>query len=156
LSEVQFYNNFVKGFEEYETVRINHPTLNLLSRISSVVLITILVFVLGMPSMYVAWFKMEQDKIAATLCAQREIPNNTCQGTCHMNEVLKKVEGRSDDGAVPDPGTIEIKEIQMLIEHNRSKMHKFTRTIVRHISSEKVLKGIRRNVFRPPMVQLAG
>jgi hypothetical protein len=37
-------------------------------------------------------FKINQERIAQTLCEQREIKNNTCEGKCHLEKQLKKVD----------------------------------------------------------------
>jgi len=129
---------------------------NLFNRIASIVLIAILVIVLGMPSLFVGWFKIDQDRIAATLCVQKEDPNNTCKGSCHMNKMLKKVDNRTDNSTAPDPSRIEIKEIQMLLEQNGSNVCEFARTVAHYIASEKVLLGVKESIFRPPVTPLVG
>ena len=130
--------------------------LDLVYRIASIVLIAFLVIVLGMPSAFVGWFKIEQDKIAATLCVQKEDLNNTCQGACQMDKMLKKVDKRADNTTAPDPNRIEIKEIQMLIEQNGSNMHEFTFAIACPDVSEKVLAGVKKSLFRPPVALWVG
>ena len=37
-------------------------------------------------------FKINQDKIAKTLCVTKEIENNTCQGKCHLKKQLEKAD----------------------------------------------------------------
>ena len=37
-------------------------------------------------------FKINQDRIAKTLCVQKEIKNNCCKGKCHLEKELKKAE----------------------------------------------------------------
>ena len=37
-------------------------------------------------------FKINQDKIAKTLCVKKEIENNTCQGKCHLKKQLEKAD----------------------------------------------------------------
>lgn len=42
-------------------------------------------------SVYIS-FKINQDRIANTLCVQKEIKNNCCKGKCHLIKELKKVD----------------------------------------------------------------
>jgi plasmid maintenance system antidote protein VapI len=37
-----------------------------------------------------AKFKINQDKIAKTICIQRKVANNTCNGRCELRKTLKK------------------------------------------------------------------
>jgi hypothetical protein len=37
-------------------------------------------------------FKINQDKIAKTLCVKKEIKNNSCQGKCHLKKQLDKAD----------------------------------------------------------------
>lgn len=37
-------------------------------------------------------FKINQDEIAKTICVQRKIANNTCNGRCELRKSLKKLE----------------------------------------------------------------
>ena len=37
-------------------------------------------------------FKINQNEIAKTICIQREIANNTCNGSCELRKSLKKFE----------------------------------------------------------------
>ncbi len=37
-----------------------------------------------------AKFKINQDEIAKTICVQRKIANNTCNGHCELRKTLKK------------------------------------------------------------------
>lgn len=37
-------------------------------------------------------FKINQDKIAKTICIQRETINNSCNGRCELQKSLKKLE----------------------------------------------------------------
>jgi hypothetical protein len=37
-------------------------------------------------------FKINQDKIAKTLCVKKEIKNNGCQGKCHLKKQLDKAD----------------------------------------------------------------
>jgi plasmid maintenance system antidote protein VapI len=37
-----------------------------------------------------AKFKINQDEIAKTICIQRKVANNTCNGRCELRKTLKK------------------------------------------------------------------
>ena len=37
-------------------------------------------------------FKINQDEIAKTICIQRELVNNTCNGNCELQKSLKKLD----------------------------------------------------------------
>ncbi len=34
-------------------------------------------------------YELRQDYFASVLCEKKEVPNNTCQGGCHLNKELK-------------------------------------------------------------------
>lgn len=40
-------------------------------------------------------FKIQQKRIAATLCVQKDVKANTCQGKCHLKKMVKKSEATS-------------------------------------------------------------
>jgi len=100
----------------------------------------------------VGWFKIDQQRIAATLCVQKETPENTCQGNCHMNKVLKSVESGSEDGTVPERTMVEVKEIQMLFEGATDYKLNVIEERLNDRTSCNILQGFKQDFFRPPMV----
>ena len=62
-------------------------------------------------------FKLDQERIAQTLCEQREIKNNTCEGKCHLEKQLKKAD-QEDQKRSPIP---QNKQTEVLYTFSPSK-----------------------------------
>ena len=52
-------------------------------------------------SLVVLDFELRKDIIATTLCIQKEVVNNTCQGHCHLMSTLEEVDD-AEQAASPD------------------------------------------------------
>lgn len=119
--------------------------------ITAILLIASLLFVIGTPSILVGWFKLDQERIAQTLCVKRSEAKNTCQGQCHMNKVLKKTENAADKSTSQERERIEVKEIQMISQ----QVDEFAATPVAFTipteSPAKVLEGFHKVLLRPPI-----
>ena len=44
-----------------------------------------------------AKFKIDQDEIVKTICVQRKLPTNTCQGHCALKKSLKELENNEKE-----------------------------------------------------------
>jgi len=55
-------------------------------------IIPLLLFQLGSKSFILFHFLINQEEIAATLCVQKEVEDNCCQGSCHLNKQLEEQE----------------------------------------------------------------
>lgn len=49
------------------------------------------------PSLVLFHFELNQAKIAAEKCVERDVPNSCCQGKCYLNDVLEKTSQPVDD-----------------------------------------------------------
>jgi hypothetical protein len=57
------------------------------------ILLALLIFLQPFSKVYIyASFKINQDKIAKTLCVKKEIKNNCCQGKCHLKKQLDEAD----------------------------------------------------------------
>jgi hypothetical protein len=57
------------------------------------ILLALLIFLQPFSKVYIyVSFKINQDKIAKTLCVKKEIENNTCQGKCHLKKQLAEAD----------------------------------------------------------------
>lgn len=54
----------------------------------------------------VAGFELNRETIAKTLCVKKDIPNNGCQGKCHLMKQLEQVEEREGQQTPHDPKRI--------------------------------------------------
>ena len=96
-------------------------------------------------------FKINQDKIAKTLCVKKEIENNTCQGKCHLKKQLEK----ADEEEQKQAPTNTKEKVEVLYSQNHSALFLFnpvteekSTTYYSFHLSEKHLHS----VFHPPKV----
>jgi hypothetical protein len=95
-------------------------------------------------------FKINQDEIAKTICIQRKVANNTCNGQCELRKTLKKYdenERKTDNVLKEKVELIYIKpvfenELVMSFDKNSSKLSVF------HTSEKPI--SISKLTFRPP------
>lgn len=55
-------------------------------------IIPLLLLQIGSKSLILIHFLINREEIAATLCVQKEVENNCCQGSCHLNKQLEEQE----------------------------------------------------------------
>jgi hypothetical protein len=95
-------------------------------------------------------FKINQDEIAKTICIQRKVANNTCNGQCELRKTLKKYdenERKTDNVLKEKVELIYIKpvfenELVISFDTNSSKLSVF------HTSEKPI--SISKLAFRPP------
>ncbi|MFN6377857.1 MAG: hypothetical protein ACK4WD_01180 [Flavobacteriales bacterium] len=57
-----------------------------------------LLHIVSRASIYVT-FLYNQESIAKTLCIKKDVPNNTCNGQCHLKKQLEKTENSNEKGS---------------------------------------------------------
>ena len=65
-------------------------------------------------------FKINQDEITKTICVQRKLPTNTCQGHCALKKSLKELEDNEKEMQNNLKEKAELVYIQNTIENNFS------------------------------------
>ena len=96
-------------------------------------------------------FKVHQEEIAKTLCVQREMKENKCNGHCFLSKQLKKAAEKEKKE------TENLKEKQELVYLNSisensvtpSYAIESTRISISHIGEKP--KSIPFSIFRPPL-----
>lgn len=63
-----------------------------------------------------AKFKINQDEIAKTICIQRKIANNTCNGNCELKKSLKKFDDNEKEMQNNLKEKLELVYIQNILE----------------------------------------
>ena len=59
-------------------------------------------------------FEINQDYIAKNICVKKNIPNNHCNGKCHLNKLLKEDDNKQD--TTPFANFKQIKEVQLFYQ----------------------------------------
>ena len=59
-------------------------------------------------------FKINQDYIAKNLCVKKDIPDNSCKGSCHLKKQLDEEEKKEE--APPVRNLKEVKEFQLFYQ----------------------------------------
>ncbi len=93
-------------------------------------------------------FRFRQAEIATTLCVKKDVPNNTCQGRCHLKKMMKA--GQDADRKTPAttvrdlvmPLALPTEPLSLAISHHPQKACPM-------LTSNEAL-GVRGPVFRPP------
>lgn len=62
------------------------------NKIYAIIQLIILVLYIFRPILPYIDYAINKDYIAKNLCIKKDIPNNCCQGKCHLNKQIKKVE----------------------------------------------------------------
>lgn len=101
-------------------------------------------------------FKINQEKIAETLCVQKEVKNNTCQGQCHLRKQLDKAEEEEKKQAPSSQ-----KDKYEVLYCYSSKLFDFLRTPQIYTTNAKVvyhtdfsLSTFISDIFHPPKLNL--
>ncbi|MBF2707806.1 hypothetical protein IR213_04260 [Flavobacterium soyangense] len=97
-------------------------------------------------------FKINQDEISKTICVQRKVANNTCNGRCELRKSLKKF---GDNERKMDNNLKEKSEfvyIQNSVETNiYTPKNIESRTILFSHFTKKPI-SVSNTTFRPPLV----
>ncbi len=97
-----------------------------------------------------AVFNLNQDRIARTLCVEKDIQDSNCGGCCQLKKTLS--EENTDAGTIP----VEQKQSEMVVDNSlKDLIHKPTPLINECIHAwpdEKsaIHAGVLSSVFHPP------
>ena len=95
-------------------------------------------------------FILNQKEIAATLCVKKEIPNNCCQGSCHLTKQLET----QKENETPDTKVENTEEIiwggRMFIIAAAVIPIKSLAQILFPDRDQKLSRGFILGLFRPP------
>lgn len=117
-------------------------------------LVILLSFFLLLPSfgsiIIYTTFKINQDKIATTICIQRKVANNSCQGHCALKKSLKKLDENERKMDSVLKGKTELVYIKPVFENTiaLSNDSYSTKSIIYHITEKPISKTT--STFRPP------
>ncbi len=97
-------------------------------------------------------FKINQVEIAKTICIQRKVANNTCNGHCELRKSLKKFEDneRKMDNNLKEKS--DLVYIQNNIETTIATPKKIENRLTLFSHSTKKPISVSNTTFRPPLV----
>jgi hypothetical protein len=95
-------------------------------------------------------FKINQDEIAKTICVQREIANNTCNGNCELKKSLKKFDDNEKQMQNNLKEKLELVYIPNTLETNFSIATSISYTSTKYFSFDKKPISVVLSNFRPP------
>lgn len=97
-----------------------------------------------------AKFKINQDEIAKTICIQRKVANNTCNGRCELRKSLKKFADNEKEMQNNLKEKLELVYIQNTIEQiTPTAIVTFSTQKDYHLFNKKPISIVLSN-FRPP------
>lgn len=97
-------------------------------------------------------FKANQDKIAKTLCIQREMKNNKCKGNCYLSKQLKKEAEKEKQESSNLREKQELVYTQTLFAYNLSSNAIIEKTKIVVSTYFEKPKSIAFSIFHPPLV----
>jgi hypothetical protein len=97
-------------------------------------------------------FKINQDEIAKTICVQRKVANNTCNGRCELRKTLKKFDEneRKMDNNLKEK--LELVYIQNNVESTISIVKNIENRLTLFSYFAKKPISVSMATFRPPLV----
>lgn len=97
-------------------------------------------------------FKANQDKIAKTLCLQREMKDNKCNGNCYLSKQLKKEAEKEKQESSNLREKQELVYTQTFLTYNFSSNTIIEKTKIRISTYCEKPKSIAFSIFHPPLV----
>ncbi|PWA10779.1 hypothetical protein DB891_02825 [Flavobacterium laiguense] len=97
-------------------------------------------------------FKANQDEIAKTLCIQKEMKNNKCNGNCYLSKQLKKEAEKEKQESSNLREKQELVYTQTLLTYNFSSNTIIEKTRIRISMYREKPKSIAFSIFHPPLV----
>jgi hypothetical protein len=97
-------------------------------------------------------FKANQDKIAKTLCIQKEMKNNQCNGNCYLSKQLKKEAEKEKQESSNLREKQELVYTQTLLSYNFSCNTTIQKAKIRISTYCEKPKSIAFSIFHPPLV----
>jgi hypothetical protein len=112
-------------------------------------LITLLFSNVFLKSAILLDFKVNQAVISQTLCIQKDVKENTCNGKCHLSKQLEKSGENSEDTPTLPENLNEMLLFFGCINSPAFTQFAFSQLLIPHVSK---LKGINfpNSTFRPP------
>lgn len=97
-----------------------------------------------------AKFEIQQDEIAKTICVQRKIDNNTCNGKCALRTSLQKFDENEQKSDCVLKEKIELIYLKPFFENNFTVTFdsELSKLMVFHTSKKTI--SISKSTFRPP------
>lgn len=100
--------------------------------------------------MILTTFKINQNEIAKTICVQRKVDNNTCQGHCALKKSLNKLDENERKMNTILKGKTELVYINPVFENNLTlSLDSNLNKLMVFNTSEKPI-SISTSTFRPP------
>lgn len=106
-------------------------------------------------SVYIS-FKANQTQIVNTLCASRDLSNNTCQGTCYLEKQLKITH---EHDATPKPSNKKVPflndKINFYFENytiGNRPIKIYSKLVFNSSIYSKINKGFPTTIFHPPII----
>jgi thioredoxin-related protein len=98
-----------------------------------------------------AKFKANQDEISQTICVQRKLVLNTCNGRCELQKSLKKFEDNEKQMQNNLKEKLELVYIQNTLENNFSIVVPSSSTQRLFATTQKKPISVSISTFRPPV-----
>jgi hypothetical protein len=96
-------------------------------------------------------FKINQDEIAKTICIQRQLVNNTCNGRCELQKSLKKLDSeKKAETSFKEKFELVYTQFIPKYEFNSIALLEDTKQSFTLISDKPT--SVSFAVFRPPLV----
>lgn len=97
-------------------------------------------------------FKVHQEEITKTLCVQREMKNNICNGHCYLSKQLKKAAEKEKKEAENLKEKQELVYLKTILENPDSLINitEKTRALISSLCDKQ--NSISLSIFRPPLV----
>jgi hypothetical protein len=97
-----------------------------------------------------AKFKANQEEIAQTICVQRKLVLNTCNGRCELQKSLKKFEDNEKQMQNNLKEKLELVYIQNILKNNFTIVEPIDSTQKLFTTTEKKPISVSISTFRPP------
>jgi hypothetical protein len=96
-------------------------------------------------------FKINQDEIVKTICIQRQLVNNTCNGSCELQKSLKKLDSeKKSESSFKESFELVYTQFTPQYEFNSIAFSEDKQLVFIPISSKPT--AISFAVFHPPLV----
>lgn len=99
---------------------------------------------------FLAKFKINQDEISKTICVQRKVANNSCQGHCALKKSLKKLDDNERKMNNVLKSKIELVYLQPFAENNFDLFFDCISNEISVLHTSKKPNSISLLSFRPP------
>ncbi len=99
-------------------------------------------------------FKVNQEKIAFTVCKSKDIPNNTCQGSCYLKKQLSSTHNHEQNSSETVLNSPKQKESNLYKEILDEPQNKILVTVFKHKSyiSGPACAGYPNSLLDPPEI----